>query len=38
MANYREAYVEQLVAHFKHNETDQQDYRLGIEFEHFFSP
>jgi len=35
MANHRDAYVEQLVTHFKNNETDQQNYRLGIEFEHF---
>lgn len=35
MANHREDYIEQLISHFERNETCRQDYRLGIEFEHF---
>ncbi|MFW5993884.1 MAG: glutamate-cysteine ligase family protein [Halanaerobiaceae bacterium] len=35
MANFKNNYIEQLVDHFRKNETSQQDYKLGIEFEHF---
>ena len=35
MAKLKDDYIEQLVDHFKKNETSPQDYKLGIEFEHF---
>ena len=35
MANHKDDYIKQLVNHFKENETYKQDYKLGIEFEHF---
>ncbi len=35
MPNHKDDYIEQLVDHFKKNETSKQDYKLGVEFEHF---
>lgn len=35
MPTHKDDYIEQLVDHFKQEETSKQNYRLGIEFEHF---